>query len=263
MHYRLADYVLWLLTPSLQAGVLLAMYRRGLNRRYPLFLAYTMLQVASAVILAFLAATSYTGYYYAYWCNLVLSIVISFFVLWEIVKRALRRPRSKGVRLFPVLCAVVLLIAALELCLTRGPLSGEFVTSSMMLSDRSLRLLQTVLFLVLIFFSKALRLSRKSITFGLALGFGLFAIVNILVATTLSQHGFLTSLALSKINSVAYVIAALIWLGYVIFGFEDESGRKRASFLLLPDDDGQRRLKPPSRWFFREDLLHGSVAARG
>lgn len=186
MHYRLADYVLWLLTPSLQAGVLLAMYRRGLNRRYPLFLAYTMLQVASAVILAFLAATSYTGYYYAYWCNLVLSIVISFFVLWEIVKRALRRPRSKGVRLFPVLCAVVLLIAALELCLTRGPLSGEFVTSSMMLSDRSLRLLQTVLFLVLIFFSKALRLSRKSITFGLALGFGLFAIVNILVATTLS-----------------------------------------------------------------------------
>jgi hypothetical protein len=168
------------------------------------------------------------------------------------------------VRLFPVLCAVVLLIAALELFLTRGwSLPNGFVTEAMRFGDRGLRLLQVVLFLSLILFSKALKLSRKSITFGLAVGFGLFAIVNILVATTLSQHGFLTSLALSKINSVAYLIAVVVWLGYVIFGFEDESGRKRASFLLLPDDDGQRRLKPPSRWFFREDLLHGSVAARG
>jgi hypothetical protein len=78
MHYRLADYVLWLLTPSLQAGVLLAMYRRGLTRRYPFFPAYTMLQVASAVILAFLAATSYTGYYHAYYWNLAFSVVICF-----------------------------------------------------------------------------------------------------------------------------------------------------------------------------------------
>lgn len=263
MHYRLADYLLWIVTPTLQAGVLLAMYRRGLYRRYPAFLAYTILQVAAAFILAALAATSYTAYYFAYYCNLVLSIVISFFVLWEIVKHVLRRPKSKSLSWFAILCAFVLLIGALGVFLTRESLSGEFVTSSMMLSDRSLRLFQTVLIVALIFFSKALRLSRKSITFGLAVGFGLFAIVNMLVATALSQHGFLTSLALSKINSVAYLIAVFIWLFYVIFGLEDESGKSRAKFLPFADDDEQPRPTPPSRWFFRKGLFNGSAVARG
>ena len=94
MHYRLADYVLWLTTPLLQGGVLLAMYRRGLQKDYPYFFYYTILQVASAIILAVLAATSYTAYYYAYYVNLSLSVLISFAVLQEIFKDAFARMKT-------------------------------------------------------------------------------------------------------------------------------------------------------------------------
>jgi hypothetical protein len=254
MHYRLADYVLWFLPTALQAGVLLAMYCRGLLRRYPFFFNYTILQVASTCILVALAQASYTAYYYAYYWNLALNVVIAFAVSWEIIKRVLRRPRPVSARWFATLCAFALLIETLGLTLMPKSLSSGFI-HWMMLGDRSLRLLQAALFLGLIIFSKSLNLSWKSITFGLATGFGLLVIVSLVVATQLSHHGFLTSMTLSKINSVAYLVAVVIWLFYVIFGFEDESGMSSANCLALRDEEDQARPKSSSRWFIRESVF--------
>lgn len=263
MHYRLADYVLWIVTPLVLAGVLLAMYRRGLHRRYPFFVAYTILQVASAVILATLAATSYAAYYHAYYCNLVLSTVISFCVLWEIARGMLGPARWSEVGLFVVLCAVVLEIAVLGLFVIQKSLPGGILTECMMLFDRTLRVFQLVVMLALISFSNTLKVFFKSVTFGLTLGFVLFGMTNMLVATAASHHGFMTTTALSRINSIAYSVTTFIWLLYVIFGLKDGNGRKRARFLPSPDADDRPRPKPPARWFFREGLFGSRAAARG
>ena len=264
MHYRLADYILWIATPLLQAGVLWAMYRRGLNRRYPFFLAYMVLQVVGSILLGTLVAHSYTAYYYAYYWNLVMSIVISGGVSWEILKLALRRPKARKISLFAILCVVVLLIGAVGLLLTRGASSGDgLMTGAMMLSDRVLRALQILLFLGLIFFRNSLKLSCRSVTFGLAFGFGVFAIANVLVAVALSHRGVLNAVTLSEINGVAYLGAVAIWLLYVAFGMEDESGTNRTKFLPMSGDDDRPGPKPPTRWFFREGLLVRRAVAQG
>lgn len=235
------------------------MYRRGLHRRYPFFRAYTILQVATSLILAVLLATSYTGYYYGYYCNLVLSTVISFFVLWEIVRNALGRSRRSGVHVFVMLCAAVSMIAVVGLLLVQESHGGGIFTEGMMLTDRALRTFQFLIMLALIFFSQTLELSYKSVTFGISLGFGFFSLTNMLVATALSHHGFLTSVALSEINSLAYRIAVVVWLFYVIFGLDNESGRSRADGLALRDQEAQTRRKPPSRWFFHEGIFGRSA----
>lgn len=256
MHYRLADYVLWFAVPLVQTAVLIAMYRRGLNRRYPFFLTYTVLQVAASLILGVLFAHSYTLYYYAYYFNLCLSVLISFLVLWEIVKKMLGRSRWAGITFFVVLCAATLAIALFGLFL----LQKSNFTAWMMLFDRTLRLHQVVVMLALIWFSRALGVSSKSITFGVTLGFGLFAIANVFVAAAASHHGFLTSATLSRMNGTAYLVAAVIWFLYVAFGLEDESGRDRGSVQPLCEDDDQSRPEP-ARWFFREGLIRrGAVA---
>jgi hypothetical protein len=219
MHYRLADYVLWLTTPLLQGGVLLAMYRRGLQKDYPYFFYYTILQVASAIILAVLAATSYTAYYYAYYVNLSLSVLISFAVLQEIFKDAFRpyeNLRELSIILFRWSALVVLLVAVMWAINARNNAENGVITAIMMLGDRSLRLMQCGLVFFLLLFNEYLGIPHRSMLFGISLGFGLFAAVNMLVATALTQHGFLTSVALSKINSVAYLVAVIIWFGYTL-----------------------------------------------
>ena len=51
MHLRLIDYVLWFFASTIQLGVLVVMYRRGLQREYPYFFNYTVLQVIGDPIL--------------------------------------------------------------------------------------------------------------------------------------------------------------------------------------------------------------------
>jgi hypothetical protein len=234
MHYRLADYVLWLTTPLLQGGVLLAMYRRDLQKDYPYFFYYTVLQVASAVILAVLAATSYSAYYYAYYGNLVLSVLISFAVLQEIFKDAFRpyeNLRELSIILFRWSALVVLLVAVMwAINATHNAENGVF-TEIMMLGDRSLRLMQCGLVFFLLLFNEYLGIPHRSLLFGISLGFGLFGAVNMLVVTALSHHGFFTSVALSKINSVAYLVAVIIWFGYTLAAAPSKS-RAREELLM-------------------------------
>ena len=220
MHLRLADYVLWFATPIIQAGVLLAMFRRGLHREYPFFFNYTILQVVSVPVLAFLMYESYTVYYYAYWVNMGLSVLISFAVLQEIFKDAFKpyeNLRDLSLILFRWCALVAMLVAVMWAINTgRGADINGTVTDMMMLAERSVRLMQCGLVFFLILFSSYLGLPHRSLLFGISLGFGFFAALNMLVATAVSHQHVLSSAALSRVNAVAYLIAVCIWLGYTM-----------------------------------------------
>lgn len=210
------------------------MYRRGLQRDYPYFFYYTVLQVTSAVILAVLAATSYTAYYYAYYVNLGLSVLISFAVLQEIFKDAFRpyeNLRELSIILFRWSALVVLLVAVMWAINASHNAENGVFTEFMMLGDRSLRLMQCGLVFFLLLFNEYLGIPHRSLLFGISLGFGLFGAVNMLVATAAGQHGFLTSAALSRINSVAYLVAVVIWFGYTLAAAPSKS-RSREELLL-------------------------------
>src|ERR1700710_99948 len=90
MYFHAADYALWMASTCLQTGVLIAMYKRGINRRFPFFFRYTILQVGSMVILATAMRFSYGAYFYAYWISVVLTVLISFAVVDELFVRAFR-----------------------------------------------------------------------------------------------------------------------------------------------------------------------------
>jgi hypothetical protein len=259
VHYRLIDYLLWLACPLLQAGILVALLRRRLSRDYRYFFDYTVLQVATAIILAILAASSYTGYYYAYYVNLALSVLVSFAVVWEILKTSLgRRGKVGRSGLFPILCLVALVIAALAMFLTTG-MPHQPVTKLLMLSDRALRIVQIGVLLLFAVFGVFLGAFRRTFVFGVGLGFGVFAVVNMIIAFALSSHRALTSVALSKINSIAYLVACTIWLLYAICGSSEASGFGRLPLLLsLTDNKGGS--KSPTRWSSRVGFLQSRTA---
>lgn len=262
MHHRLIEYLLWFAVPLLQAGIVVALLRRKLSRNYRYFFAYTVLQVATAIILAILAASSYTGYYYAYFVNLGLSVLVSFAVAGEILKTSLGRhriPAPSG--LFPILCLVVFVIAALAMFLTTG-MPHQPVTKLLLLSDRAVRIVQIGVLLLFVVFGAFLGAFRRTLVFGVGLGFGVFAVVNVLIGFALSSHRALTSVALSKINSIAYLVACTIWLLYAIYGSSDASGLGRLPLLSSHSSltGDKRGSKPPTRWSSRIGFLQSRTA---
>jgi hypothetical protein len=219
MHLRLIDYVLWLAAPTLQLGVLVAMYRRGLHRDYPYFFNYTILQVANEPILFLMNRQSYTLYYFGYWVSIALSALVSFAVLQEIFKNAFRpyeALRDLSVILFRWSALVILLVAGMWAISSSHSDQGDAVRNTIFLASRSVRLMQCGLIFFLLLFSEYLGLSRRSLLFGIALGFGLFASVSMLVATALSHQTFVHVSILRWINTAAYDLAVIIWLGYSV-----------------------------------------------
>lgn len=170
MHLRPMDYVLWFASPALQVGVVIAMLRRGLHRDYPFFFNYTIIGVVAEPLLYVLSLTSYTGYYYAYWVNLGLSVIISFAVLQEIFRDAFRpyeALRDLSVILFRWSALVVLLVAVMW-AINAGKSNKGFVEETIQLADRSVRLMQCGLVFFLLLFSEYLGIPRRSLLFGIS-----------------------------------------------------------------------------------------------
>jgi hypothetical protein len=235
MDLRLIDYVLWVAAPLLQVVVLIAMFRRGLHKDYPYFFNYTILQVVSEPIFYVCHALSYTAYYYAYYINIALSVLISFAVLQEVFKDAFRpyeALRDLSIILFRWSALVVLLVGVMWAINTASNPENGRLTDALLLAERSVRLMQCGLVFFLLLFSEYLGISRRSMLFGISMGFGIFAAVNMLVATGMTNHGILGENALRHINSFAYLTAVGIWLGYTLAAAPSPS--RVAEVVVLP-----------------------------
>jgi hypothetical protein len=72
---------------------------------------------------------------------------------------------------------------------------------------------QLGLILFLLLFSRFLGVSRKQVSFGISLGFGLFAGVELLLYA-LNSGGLVKQSLFSVIDQVTYNLTTLVWLGY-------------------------------------------------
>jgi hypothetical protein len=217
MHLRPTDYVLWCAGPFMQIGVLVAMYRRGLHRDYPYFFNYTLLQVLSEPILFVVQRHSYSVYYWGYWVSVALSALVSFAVLQEIFHDAFRpyeALRDLSVILFRWSALVVLLVAVMWAIAAAHSSQVDAITNSILLIQRGVRLMQCGLVFFLLLFSEYLGISRRHVLFGIALGFGIFASVNMLWAAAVAHGTFVHVSVLRQISMAAYDFCVLIWLGY-------------------------------------------------
>jgi hypothetical protein len=253
MHLTATDYIIWLAGPILQFGVLVTMFRRGLYKDYPYFFNYTILQVVSEPILYGLHRYSDTLYFYTYYVNIALSVLISFAVLQEIFKDAFRpyeALRDLSVILFRWSALVVLLVGVMWAINANHRSDDGGVINAIMLGERAVRLMQCGLVFFLLLFSEYLGISRRSLLFGISLGFGFFAAINMLVVTGMAQHGgILSKTVLRHINSAAYFIAIAIWLGYTMVAVSSESAAAEEAMARSKDIDNalqEARIQPPA-----------------
>ena len=209
------DYVMWWATPILLSLVAVSMYRRGLHREFPVFFNYSILQVLFFVIEFKLRY--WANFYYLWWTTTALSIAVAFWVLLEVFKEAFRpyeALRDLSVILFRWCAIIVLLMAAMWAVTSSRNASTDWVTASLYLAARCVRMMQCGLVFFLLLFSEYLGISRRNVVFGISVGFGFFAAINMLVMLALTHPTALSKHTLIRINSVAYIVTMLVWLAY-------------------------------------------------
>jgi hypothetical protein len=227
---RILYYALWFAHPVLQTVIAVAMLRRGQHRPFKYFFAYIVAQIMTFAVIFPTYRYYYSAIFYISWISTAISVALGFMVIHEAfldVFRPFHTLRDLGTVLFKWAGLVMLLVAGVVSVSTSSTELAAWV-QAIMTAQRCVRIIQVGMVLFLLFFARYLGVSRRQHSFGIALGFGTFAVVELaLIASWAGDH--LGNTAMNLINMGAYNITLLIWLGYTLA----KSPVRDASFTLL------------------------------
>src|SRR5712672_3675649 len=245
---RILYYALWIAHPVLQTVIAIAMFRCAQHRAFKFFFAYIITQIMSFAVVFSTFKYYNPATFYVSWISTAVSVALGFMVIHEAfldVFRPFHTLRDLGTVLFKWAGLVMLLVA--------GVVSVSNNSSDMLpwmlaitTTQRCVRIIQVGMVLFLLFFAHYLGVSRKQHSFGIALGLGGYAMVELaLIVSWLGSY--LDNLAMDLVNMAAFNAALLIWLGYML--------------AKSPARESTVNLLQPQRWEQSLSDIHYPVAA--
>jgi hypothetical protein len=245
---RVLYYGLWFAHPVLETAIAAFMVGRGLHRRFRYFFAYIITQIIAFAVVFAASWHSYAAWFYVCWGCLAISAAFGFGVIYEVfvdVFRSFHTLRDLGTVLFKWAGLVMLLVAGVVSVSTNSADVPPWM-QAIMTTQRCVRIIQVGMVLFLLFFANYLGVSRRQRSFGIALGFGSFAVVELaLVSSWVGHH--LGNHWMSIVNMTAYNLSLGVWLGYVA--------------LKSPVHDTASSLLRPQRWEQSLSDIHNPLPA--
>lgn len=244
-----AYYALWFAHPVLQASLVAIMLWRKLHRTFPVFFSYIAFQIlVFAITFPLRGARFYTLFFYLYWATTAISVILGFRVIHEVfldVFRPYHTLRDLGSVLFKWAGLVMLMVAGVVAASTASGTEYPLPTGIMTL-QRSVRVVQCGLILFLLVFSRYLGTNWRQKSFGIALGFGAFAGIELsLVALNASTNNVFNQVLSSFINMTAYNLTIFVWMGYMLM---KSPAREPAAHMLRPQrwEEGLSAIQHPA-----------------
>jgi hypothetical protein len=217
LHSHLTTNVLWFAQPVFQLAVAVVFWRRRLYKQFPVFLAFLLAQIGVFAVtypIYVLSGYSTLGYFWIFWLSQALNAVLGFKIIHEIfldVFRPYHALKDLGTPVFKWAGLVMLLVSVVVAA--SNSLDQDPIAHAVLTLQRSVRLVQVGLILFLLLFSRFLGVSRKQVSFGIALGLGFWAAVE-LMTLALRTGGFIGVANMNLINMTSCDFAILTWLGY-------------------------------------------------
>jgi hypothetical protein len=218
---RAIYYVLWV-APALTFSVLTyIMVSRKQRTNYPYFFSYAIFQVISFPI-QFTTYHKPLLYFWSFWTLAALSVGIGFAVIYEVfvqIFRPFEGLRDLGSVLFRWAAAVLVVAAALMVLV--GPASDASTSSKIALScvvalERSVRVMQCGLVLLMMLCAPFLGLHWRHRVFGIGAGFGLLAATDLIAVAVLGRLGYSAQIFYNLARMAAYNAAAVTWCTYFL-----------------------------------------------
>jgi hypothetical protein len=227
---------LWIAHPLLQSMVVVAMVRRKLHRTFVFFFSYILWQIlVFSVLYPISRSNSYQLFFYTSWSTSAVSVALGFKVIHEIfvdIFRPYHTLKDMGSVLFKWAGLVMLLVAGVVAASNPVTDSGPLVQAIITL-QRSVRVIQVGLIMFLLVFSKYLGISWKQRSFGIALGFGSFAGIELAVVA-LRSGNYVGETSANIVNMLAYNTAIVVWFLYAA--------------LTVPEREDMAALLRSQRW---------------
>jgi len=188
-------------------------------REYPFFFSYAILQVLRSLIELGLRGNSYRSYriYFGfYWVAEAVIVLLNFAVLYEIARSVLRPYPSlpSWVRALPLHAVGAVAALGIVFAGLQTVTDPSWIVARILVLETTARFAQATLLLLLFALAAFFRLQWKHLSFGIALGFGLYACVCLVAVAVRGYFGPTQDFIFALTNSLAYNCACLIWLTY-------------------------------------------------
>jgi len=190
--------------------------RRGFHKQFRAFFVYTIYIVVIQIIGSI--AYSHPDFYFTFfWVIEAFSIVIMFFVLYEVFHHVFRT--FQGIAwfrlLFPTMGILMLVVAGLRAMWLPMPGRDRLVAAmfSLEIIVGFLRVGMFVLFLLLVRF---FHMRWRQYAFAIAVGFGMIACGDLAVFLLRSEFGTKFNPVVEIAPPIAYSIAVVVWLAAII-----------------------------------------------
>jgi hypothetical protein len=232
-------YLLWVLGPIFQIAILVVMRKRDLQRDYSMFFTYTLFQVIGTIldVIAYKFA-GYDTYFYTYWVHTALGIGLGFFVIKEVFANMLKPYaglRDAGVLLFRWAAAILILISVLSYASGSGSGAARILREVVSM-ERNVRFIQCGLLLFVVMCSNYIGASWRSMSSGIAFGFGSFAAVDLLISNALLARGYFFSPETAALaGQIAYAGAVITWFTYAMLPQRAEAGVREMAYRPVVD----------------------------
>jgi len=210
-------HALWIGGMATQGLLAVILLSKKMWKRLPFFTCYSLFSFLASITI-YAVQNHPVVLFYSYWLGETVSIVLGFAVVYEVFKHmfsvhgALLKLASLIFR-----CAVVgLLCVGLIMIFVQAPSGIGNVGKGILVIEQAMRIIEVGLLMFLFVCSSAFGLHWKQSEFGIALGLGLFATIELTAVTLRSQVGAQGSDILNVVRILAFTTSLLIWLGYLL-----------------------------------------------
>lgn len=219
--YKVLSFFLWIAPHVLLAGVAVIIWKRRFYREFPCFFAFVLCEIAEFIVLfglRFVHSVSREQYSYVFSATLLLSIVLGFGVIDEVAKDLFSEsPLLKGAarRLLQCVAALLLGMGVVLAVYAPGNTSVRW-HAGVFVVNRGAAMIQCGLLLSLLLFSRFLGLSWRRSAFGITLGLGILASVDL--AASALRAEFTSNAARELLNLLTtgtYLVCVSIWMRYL------------------------------------------------
>jgi hypothetical protein len=210
-------YLSWITGPALEIALLAFMIHRKLHREFPRFFSYILFQIVKSG--ALFATYHYypDAYFEAYWTGNAVSVILAVIVMDEILHKLFKEyggAQNLGAMIFRWTCGLLLVLAIVN-ALSSQQGNSDRVVAAVLSFDRSVRLMQCGLVCLLLVLCRFLKHCWRQRVFGIALGFGIFASIELILVSAAIHYGSSAGEIVSLVKSAAYNGVTLLWIFYL------------------------------------------------
>jgi len=209
--------LLWVVGITCQAILGIVLVSKKVWKTFPFFAAYFLVGFASSIFIYVLRQHTKL-YFYSYWLMEAVGVALGFAVVYEIFSILFQTHNGLRRLATGIFCCVLALLVCVGfvVLLKHTPFSFKGITFAVVIVEESARIIEVGLLMCLFALSSAFGLHWRQQVFGVALGLGIFAAVELITITVWGQTGKPVHDVLNIVRILGFNTSLLIWIGYLL-----------------------------------------------